>query len=243
MDPVLERQVFHPPVLRTGVVGNHVHHYLDALGVGGAHQFTVFLVGAVTGIDVVIIAAGVTVIGPVAGVVSQQRSAPEGGGTQVGNVIQVVDNALDITTMAAHGLLPVGFLGRVRGGIDGRVSVGKAVRNNEVDKVGGGITLPLDQSFFPCVNLIGIAHRDAVLLEDESISSRLGGSVYLQVDEYVIGAVGLVDGFDIDAGGTFHGYIGLADILSVDQQLKFGVHPRPPAQRLYVLNDFLCIHG
>ena len=241
--PILERKVFHPPVLRAGVVGNHVHDYLDALGMGGIHQFLIFLVGAVTGVDVIVVGAGIAVVGTVAGVVAQQRRAPESRGAQIGNVVQVVDDALEVTAMAAHRLLPAGLFSRVGRRVNGGVSIGKTVGDDEIDKVCAGETFPLGASFGAFVNLIGITHGNPVFLEYERVGARLGLVVNLQVNEQVIGAVGLVHCLDIHAGGAFQGNIGLADILSVHQQLQLGVHSGPPAKGFDLLDNLLSVHG
>ena len=186
---------------------------------GRLHQLLILLIGSVTGVDVIIVGAGIAVVGAMAGVVPQQRGAPESRSAQIGNVIQMVDNALQVAAVAAHGLLPVGLFVRIGRRVDGRVSIGKTVGDDEVDQVGGSEAPPLGASFGPLVNLVGIAYGDAVFLENEGIGARLGLGINLQVDEEVIGTVGLVQGLDGHAGGSFQGDIGLADVLSVYQQL------------------------
>ena len=100
---------------------------------GRLHQLLILLIGSVTGVDVIIVGAGIAVIGAVTGVVPQQRRAPEGRSAQVGNVIQMVDDTLHVAAVAAHGLLPVGLFVRIGRRVDGRVSIGKTVGDDEVD--------------------------------------------------------------------------------------------------------------
>ena len=62
VNPVFERQVGHPPVGRTAVIGHYVHYHFDALAVTFCHEIPVVLVAAEAAVDVVVVGAGVAVI-------------------------------------------------------------------------------------------------------------------------------------------------------------------------------------
>ena len=60
--PILERQVLHPPVGGSAVVGDYVHYDLEAFAVGCLHIFGIFFIVTETGVDVVVVGAGIAVI-------------------------------------------------------------------------------------------------------------------------------------------------------------------------------------
>ena len=62
MDPVIERQVLHPPVVGAAVVGDDVHYDLEAFLVCLGNIFLVLGIAAETGVDAVVVAAGVAVV-------------------------------------------------------------------------------------------------------------------------------------------------------------------------------------
>ena len=118
------------------MVGDHVHHNLEPFAVCLLHVFAVQAVAAEAGIDVVVVGAGVAVVGAPGGVVLQQRGAPDGRGAQVTDVVQVIDDSAKVSAVAGAGVLPVGFFHRGVRTVNGRVAVRETVRDNEVQKVG-----------------------------------------------------------------------------------------------------------
>ena len=74
---------------------------------GFLHKGTVVLVVSETGVDMVIVRAGITVIGLMGLVVFQGGSEPDSGGAKIGNVIQVVDYALEVTSVAGNRVIAV----------------------------------------------------------------------------------------------------------------------------------------
>ena len=62
VDPVLIREVLHPPVGTTAVVRHHIHNNLDALLVGFLNHFFVQFVGAVARVDMIVVRASVAVV-------------------------------------------------------------------------------------------------------------------------------------------------------------------------------------
>ena len=66
---------------------------------GLGHEFLIQGVVAVTGVYPVIIRRGIAVVGAPAVVVEQERGVPDGGGAEVGDVVQVVDYALQVASV------------------------------------------------------------------------------------------------------------------------------------------------
>ena len=98
----------------TAVVCDNVHDDLDAFRMGLVHHLLVEGVVAEARVDVIVIAAGIAVIRLVRLIVQQQRRAPKGRRAEVGDVIEMVDDTLDITAVARHRILPVHLVGRLR---------------------------------------------------------------------------------------------------------------------------------
>ena len=114
MDPVLEGQVLGPPVGGgAAVVGHDVHDDLEVPLVRLGDELLVEGVVTETGIYLVVVRRGITVVGTPAVVVKQQGGVPNGGGAEVGDIVQMVDDALQVASVAAADGGTVGRLGRV----------------------------------------------------------------------------------------------------------------------------------
>ena len=93
------------------MVENHVHHHLQSLAVRLINKAAVFVVGAETWVNAVIVGGGIAVIGAlcllVGGVVLQHGRKPQGCNAQLVEVIQVLANAFQVAPVAQAGLRAV----------------------------------------------------------------------------------------------------------------------------------------
>ena len=62
VDPVLIREVLHPPVGTTAVVRHHIHDDLDTFLVCTAYHLAVEFVGAVARVDMVVVGACIAML-------------------------------------------------------------------------------------------------------------------------------------------------------------------------------------
>ena len=163
MVPVLEGGFLHPPVCGAAVVGHNVHYYLQAVGVSFFHELLVKLVVSETGIYVIVVCAGIAVVRLLRLVVEQQGSAPYCSGSEAGDVVQVVHNALDVAAVAGDRIGAVYFVRCFRNppGAGRAVEIfsalpllvivhkgrREAVRHNEVYHIGRGEAFALAAAF------------------------------------------------------------------------------------------------
>ena len=251
MVPVLERGVLHPPVRRAAVVGDNVHNHLEAFLVRLGHKGLVVLVVAKSRVDMIIVGAGIAVVALARLVVQQERGAPDSRSAQIGNIIQVVDEALDVAAVTGHRVLPVHLVRRSGNtpGAGGTVQVFpalpglvivlegrcKAVRHNQVNHIGRGVALAVCASFFPLTDDVRVFEGLSVLGEHQVVGIRRGLSGYFHIHKEEVGAVGLVNLFYLEpVAGDGHFIRG--NVRSLDQELKFRFHARPPAQGLHTGN-------
>ena len=230
--PVGEGQILHPPVRNAAMVGNDIHHYLQVALVALRDVGAVELVGAEARIDAVVVSAGVAVIGLHGLVVEQQRGRPDGRRPHRGDVVQVVDHALQVSAVTAEELRTGRLLGRVVRRVDRWVAVREAVRHHQIDHVGRGEALPFARPFASCRDLIGDLERLGPLArEDEIIGAGLGLGVDLHVDEQIVRTVGPVRARDGESGAVAsHLDLAGGDVGTIDEQLQRRAHPRPPGQ-------------
>ena len=229
MYPVVEGEVLHPPVGSAAVVGHEVSDNLDAEGMATADILAIEVVGAVAGVDVVVVGAGVTVETGVALVVECEGRTPDGSDTEVAEIVEMVDDALDVAAMTAEGILTVGALDGGGGGIVCGVAVGEAVGHDEIDHVGRGETLALSRAFNTLVKGVGITPSAGRGREEKVESAGRGSSINGQIDEEVVGAVGLVDSRDADTIKALDADVASANAVGMHKKLKRLFHARPPA--------------
>ena len=226
MDPVRERKVLHPPMRITAVVGHDVHDHLDAALMAFAHELAVHLIVSEAGIDAVIVTAGISVVGLARLIVLEQRSVPDGRCAQVGDIVQMVHNALYVASVTASKLLAVSLVVSIRRIVIGRIAVGEAVRHDQVDQVGGGETLAFGRAFAALPYLI--RHLECVLSVLHEHDPDLARSPDLDVDEQVVRTLSLVDARHF--GVAEDADVIVRDGRTLDKQLEVGLHPCPPAR-------------
>ena len=104
VQPVFRWHVLCPWVLKTTVVEDHVHHDLQSFRMGLVAESLIILVRSESWIHLIIISGGIAVIGRKAvllirRVVLQHRRKPECRHTQFLEVVQVLTNTVQVTTM------------------------------------------------------------------------------------------------------------------------------------------------
>jgi len=118
VEPGGRGRILNPRMIRTGVIGHLVLNHLEALAVRGVHQFAELGESAEVLFDAVEIHRAVAVIvGDALVVVSLAlvqavdvvvyRVDPDGGGAEILEIRQVIDDALEVAAMVVTRLLPV----------------------------------------------------------------------------------------------------------------------------------------
>jgi hypothetical protein len=101
------------------------------------------LVATVARINAVVVATRVAVVRRTILVVEQEGCRPYSRSTEIGDIVEVIDHTLKVTTVATTRLRAVGLLYGVVSAIVARIAIGKAVGHNEVYEVGCGEALTL----------------------------------------------------------------------------------------------------
>ena len=100
VEPVVRRAVLEQVVLAAAVVENHVHHHLQPALVRAVHELLELLVRAEAAVYLVVIRDGIAVVGAVGHVVLLRGVEPDGRHAQVGDVVQVLPDALQVAAVA-----------------------------------------------------------------------------------------------------------------------------------------------
>ena len=233
VDPGLGREVLHPPVGGAAMVRHHIHQHFQPLAVGLVHERAVEFVGAVAGIDAVIVGTGVAVVGIGLLVVEEQRRRPDGRGAQAGNVVEVVDDALDVAAVGAAEILRRRFFGRFLHRVVLLVAVGEAVGHQQVDHVGRAEGRPFGGAFAALGQFVVEVELTAVGRHHvERVGTGSQPRADLHLDEQVVRVVGrgdLADRQSLD--GSVDRHVRAGDVVAVEHQLQVGVHTDPPAGR------------
>ena len=251
--PVLEGRIVHPPVSRAAVVGDNVHDHLQAVLVAFGHKGLVQGVVSEAGVDVVVVGAGIAVVTLLRLVVQQQRGAPDGRSTQVRYIVQVIDDALQVSSVPGNRILAVHLVREERNGprlfrpvvvrgddvaeafLVGGVGIGKAVRHDEVDHIGRGETLTLGTPLPALAQLIGVLEGLPFAGEDEIVRAGLGRCTHLHVHKEIVRAGSLVHVLHPESCSG-DGNVTVRNIRSLYHQLQGCFHTHPPAKRFYTGN-------
>ena len=143
VEPVFRWHISHPRMEISAVVEYHVHHNLQSFAVGFICQTTVVSVGAEAWIYAIVVRSGIAMIATalsVAGtVIFQNRCKPQCCDTQFGEIVEVLTDAFQVTTVAQTGCLTVdGLIAHGLVGIVVGVSICKTVGHQHVQYVGIG---------------------------------------------------------------------------------------------------------
>ena len=247
--PVREGRVVHPPVGRAAVVGDDVHDHFQPLPMGLVHELPVQGVVAEARIDVVIVSAGVAVVGLLRLVVQQQRGVPDGRRAQVGDIVQMVDDALEVAPVPGHRILAVDIIRRFGNGprnggavviglaFPGPVVAGAAgsepVGHDQVNHVGRRETGAVGTPLLPLADQIRILDLLDAIAHHQIIGARGGMGLDFHVHEQVVRAGGRMGGRNDDALAALDADFLRADPRALHHQLQRGFHPGPPAKRFH----------
>ena len=141
------------------MVENHVHHDFQSLFVGFVTQAAIFLVAAETGVNLVVVGGGITVVGALCAVVGRivfkHGGEPQGGDTQLFEIVEVLAYAFEVAAMSQTRLRAVVLVGihpldLVVVGAPG----GKAVGHEHIQYVGIGEAHALVALFLACLELV-----------------------------------------------------------------------------------------
>ena len=212
------------------------------------YQLAVVLVGAEARVNAVIVGRGIAVIGAgavlaVGRVVLQHGREPKGRHAQLGEVVQMVPDALQVTAVAQAGLRAVFHVGvhalHLRLVV---LALGEAVGHQHVEHVGVGETLALlsrhGTGLEPVAHfLLALAHREAQLH-----LARLRPR-QVQVDQEIVGRVEPHQGVHPHAG-IIGGDLRLAYTLAIDHQLQRRVfHAHVPIGGLHAVYLHRGVHA
>ena len=140
-------------MLEATVVEDHIHHHLQSFLVSLGHESAILLVGAETRIHTIVVGGGIAVVGAVAvvgvgRVVLQHWRKPQGSNAELVEVVEVLADALEVTTMAQRRLRAILAIGVHAFNLCGVVgTLCKAVGHEHIEHVGIGEPHALVASF------------------------------------------------------------------------------------------------
>ena len=77
------------------------------------HKLTIQFIGTETRVNVIVIRAGIAMIGAVRLIVFQKRSAPDRSRTEILDIIEMVNDTLDISSVTAEKSLTICLFSRL----------------------------------------------------------------------------------------------------------------------------------
>ena len=230
IEPVLRRWVEVPGMVVAAMVEDHIHHHLQSTLVAFVDELLIFSVCTEARIHFIVIGGGVSVVRAVHAVVVgpvvfQDRCEPQGSNAKVGEVVEVLLNAGEVTAVAQAWLGAVaGLVAHSLDDIVLRVAVGEAVGHEQVEHVGIGEALVVLATHGAVLERI--AHLLAVEVE-----CHLSGlsPLQVQVDEQIVRRVEADDGVHLHAGVVGGDLLDVFHILTIDHELQARVfHPHIP---------------
>ena len=231
MEPIVRRQVFHPPMLYATMIWHNIHYQFQTMHMTRIGQTFVVVVHTETRVDFVIIGAGVMMIRITRIVVVEQRRRPQRRRAEVGNVPQMVDNSLNITALplmpiATHHTLTISRHIVVR-----RVAVGKTVGHKQIDSVLRTKTAAFGRSVGTFAQQVIDFLTLFTVCYNKLIHAGLG-IFCIDIHKQIVGIVRFFDAHNRQCiVGKSH--IAGSHIRTMQHQLQFGVrHTCPPRHRL-----------
>ena len=146
MHPIFERKILHPPMLAATVIGHDVHNDLYAFLMCLFHIFLVKVICSEARVDLVVVRCRITVVRASSCIILKERSSPDGCSSKFGNIIKVIDNSLDITSVTTSKPASISLLGCIFSGIIRRISIRKAVRHDEIHHISRSEALALSRT-------------------------------------------------------------------------------------------------
>ena len=122
------------------MVENHIHHNLQTFLVSLIYQLLIIGIGSETWIYTIIIGGSISMIAAVLAVartvVLQNRSKPQGGYTQLVEIIKMLTDSLQVTTMSQTRLRTVaGLIAHGLKGIILQIAIGKSVWHQHIEHI------------------------------------------------------------------------------------------------------------
>ncbi len=103
IEPVLRWHIGHPRMLETTVIEDHIHHHLQALLVSLSDELLVLGIGTEARIYPIIVGSGVTMVSTVLAIVRtvvlQDWRKPQCGNAQLVEIVEMLTDTLQVTTM------------------------------------------------------------------------------------------------------------------------------------------------
>ncbi len=237
VQPVVGGQIVHPPVAGSDVVENHILNQADAFGFALQAELSIVLIVTKARIYPIEVGNGVTVVGILGLIIFQHGGWPDGGKAHVRDVIQVLDQPGQVAAVTADAAVPVrGFfeLGKC---VIARVAVGKTIRGDQINGIGGVEAVAVGGVFPAGVERIVMLEIVAVFMGKlQGDSPALKGAANVKIDKQII--------FTLDTVHIGHrnlrmlqAYRPLGNPVAVNHQLYVGIaHARPPERRIDAVN-------
>ena len=115
-------------MVNPAMVRHHVHDDFQPFFVSLGDHFPVKLVSPEARIDPVIVRAGIAMVGLLLQIVLQKGSGPDGSRPKAGDVVQMVYDALNVSSVTAERSFAVAWFGSRRGRIIRGVAISEAIR-------------------------------------------------------------------------------------------------------------------
>ena len=147
----------------------------------------------------------------------------------------MVDDTLDIATVASEEGIAVGLVIGVGGRVVRGVAIGETVGHEQVHHVGRGEAGALGRAFAACLQLVGVAELLALLGEYEIVGAGLCLGIDGDVDKQVVGTLGLVYLGYLHALAALDGEVVGGDVGTMNHQLQGSAHAGPPGERLHAV--------
>ena len=195
---------------------------------GLLHIFLEEVIVTEASVDVIIVRTSVTVVCRILQIIFNQRSTPDGCRTKFADVVEIIDDTLDITSVTSESLAAVSLVRHSFHRVIGRVSVSETVRHDEIDHVGCREACALGRTFSAFCDLVRVFERFAVLGEYDVVCARLCICCDRYIDEKVVWTISLVHLLDRNALAAFHGHVIGRDVLSLHEELERHLHACPP---------------
>ena len=195
---------------------------------GFTYQLAILFVRAKAGIHAVVVGGGIAVIGGetvlrVGRVVLQHGGEPEGRHAQVGEIVEMLADALHVATMSQRGLRAVVDVGAEPCYLVVVLSAGgKAVGHEQIEHVAdikAHMLIAFHLSLFE--HIVHLLHLFSCV--EVQRHGAWPGIAQVEIDKQVVGRVESHQTVDGDAGIVGGDVVHPTDPLSVDHQLQTGV--------------------
>ena len=222
-------------MLETTVVENHIHHYLQTFLVSLINELLILCIGSEAWIYTIVIGGSIAMIGTVLAiirtVVLQNRSKPQGGYTQLVEIIQMLTDSLQVAAMTKTWCRAVaGLVTHVLECIVLQIAIGKTVGHQHVEHILVRETDALVTRHLTVLQHILHLLRLLALLEVECHLSSLG-TIEIEIHQQVVRRIEAGDAIHLHTR-IIHRDIGILDILTIHHQLKRSIlHAHIPVGR------------